>query len=91
MIYRCPLEVSDVMYGPWDGGWAFGMMLMSFLFVALIVVGIVLLVRSSSRDEQPPRAPGSDRALEILDERFARGEIDQTEYEERRRVLTQGR
>lgn len=80
-----------MMYGPWDGGWVVGMMLMSFLFVALIVVGVVVLVRSSSHDGQPPRAPGSDRALEILDERFARGEIDQAEYEERRRALTQGR
>jgi uncharacterized membrane protein len=27
------------------------------------------------------------RALDILKERFARGEINQTEYEERRRLL----
>jgi putative membrane protein len=91
VIYRRSLEVTGVMYGPWDGGWAVGMMFMSFLFVAIIVVGVVLLVRSTSRDGQPLRAPGSDRALEILDERFARGEIDQAEYEERRRILTQGR
>ena len=79
------------MYGSWDGGGAFVMMLMSFLFIAAIVVGVVLLVRSTSHDGQPQRAPSSDRALEILDERFARGEIDQAEYEERRRILTQGR
>ena len=79
------------MYGTWDGGWAIVVMFMSFLFVALVVIGIVLLVRSTSHDGQPPGAPGSDRALEILDERFARGEIDQAEYEERRRSLTQGR
>jgi putative membrane protein len=80
-----------MMNGAWDGGWAVVMMLMSFLFVALIVVGVVLLVRSTTHVGQPPRAPGNDRALEILDERFARGEIDQTEYEEHRRILTQGR
>ena len=80
-----------MMYGTWDNGWGFVMMLLSFVFIAAIVVGVVLLVRSSSRDEQPPRAPGSDRALEILGERFARGEIDQAEYEERRRILTQER
>jgi hypothetical protein len=28
-----------------------------------------------------------ESALQILNERFARGEIDQTEYEERRRLL----
>jgi putative membrane protein len=79
------------MYGPGDGGWGFGMMFMSLLFLALIVVGVVLVVRSFSHGgPTPPRSEGS-RALDILTERFARGEIDQQEYEERRRTLTGGR
>jgi putative membrane protein len=73
----------------WDGvWWGFGMMLMSLLFLALIAVGVVLVVRSFSHSGQAsPRSDGS-RALDILDERFARGEIDQQEYEERRHTLT---
>jgi putative membrane protein len=58
------------------------------LFLALIVVGIVLLLRPTVGSE--PRRE-HDRALEILNERFARGEIDREEYEERRRVLESGR
>ena len=77
------------MYGPWDGGWwGFGMMLVSLLFLALIVGGVVLVVRSFSGGGRIAPGPGGNRALDILDERFARGEIDQTEYEERRRILT---
>jgi uncharacterized membrane protein len=33
------------------------------------------------------RRRGGTNSLDILNERFARGEIDQVEYEERRRVL----
>jgi putative membrane protein len=55
----------------------------SVLFIALIVFGIVLLLR------QPPSGDsrGGDSARRILDERFARGEIDQDEYRRRRATL----
>lgn len=60
--------------------------LLWLLFVALLVVGIVILVRALT-----DRGTGSGRsassALEVLEERFVRGEIDQEEFEERRRAL----
>jgi len=67
------------------------MMLLWLLFLALIVVGIVFIVRSFSDGGQRGRQPEPNRALDILDERFARGELDQNEYQERRRILTGGR
>ena len=80
-------------YGPdmmWPGGW-YGMMflgpLMMLLLIAAVVVLVVLAVRwLSGTGGAAPRASQS-RALEILKERFARGEIDKEEFEERRRVL----
>lgn len=45
------------MYGPWNGGWGFGMMFMSFLFLALIVVGVVFVVRSFSPGGHGPPDP----------------------------------
>ena len=68
-----------------DGGWGFGMGLVWLVFVGLIVAGIVLAIRGSS--ERPSDRGSVKSALEILDERFARGEIDREEYEERKRVL----
>lgn len=75
--------------GPWHG-WFMGPLVMILLLVAL-VFAVVLLVRwFSSRGEN--RSTGDHRdmvkpPLGILKERFARGEIDKNEYEERRRVL----
>jgi len=74
-------------YG-WHGGWM-GMIfgpLMMIAFIAVVAVVVILLVRwiggSGTLNERRTRQP-----LDILDERFARGEIDTAEYEERRRVL----
>ena len=71
----------------WGGGWWFLGPLLMIAFVAVIVVVVVLLVRWLGGHRQSvPALPGS-AALDILKERFARGEIDKEEYEERRRVL----
>ena len=51
--------------------------------VVLIVLGVRWLVRNSG----PVREPSQDAALAALRERFARGEIDAEEFEQRRRVL----
>ena len=71
------------MMGGWGmmGGW---MLLWSVLLLALVVLGIVLVVRRGRGDETPPPRPD---ALRVLEERFARGEIDRQEFEERRRTL----
>jgi len=58
----------------WGDGWGFGMGLVWLVFIGLIVGGIVLATRGSfDRDE---RGPQGRSALDLLDERFARGEID---------------
>lgn len=67
-----------------------GMILWSLLFVALLVGGIWLIGRAV-KGGPAPAGDGIGRssrgALEILEERFARGEIDRDEFEERRRTL----
>lgn len=72
-------------------GWMFG---------ALVMVGVVLLVvlavraiggGVSSRPSDPRPTSGAPsgprRAREVLDERYARGELTTEEYQERLRVL----
>ena len=69
------------------GGWAlmiFGMV----AFWALVILGIVFLVRSSRTATQPLVPQAAVLAPEqLLAGRFARGEIDETEYAHRLTVL----
>ena len=73
----------------WGGtdGWGWGMAIIhSALWWVLLIVGTILLLRVLRRDPQPG-APAVETALDILKKRYARGEIDKDEFEERRRVL----
>ena len=63
------------------------MLLMMLLFWGGIVALVVFVVRSmNQRDTDRAPARRSD-ARSILEERFARGEISQDEFEQSRRVL----
>ena len=72
----------------WGGmGWGGVMMV---LFWLLLVVGAVLLLRQllGLRREQGSPEPSTPRtALNILQERYARGEIGREEFEQKRRDL----
>lgn len=64
--------------GAWLGG----------LWMVLFWVGVVLLIVWAVRAVSAHQSPAGRSALDILEERFARGEIDTAELIERRRELT---
>jgi putative membrane protein len=59
--------------------------LLVFVFYAVVIVLAVWLVLWAIR--VAPRRIRPDNALSILNERFARGEIDQEEYQKRKAAL----
>ena len=70
-----------MMNGGW-GAWMFGGVVLMVAFWGLLFWAIVSLVRRPARSDA-----GSRGASDVLAERFARGEIDASEYESRRASL----
>lgn len=80
----------------WGHGWGAMMLggLLMLLFwgalIALAVLAIRALTRPIDRSSSVSSGPsyaGGDRALDILRERYAKGEITKAEYEEMRAEL----
>lgn len=69
-----------------DGMW-FGWIFM-VVFWALIIIGIVALVRWIITQNRPPESHTDKSALDILKERYAKGEISKEDYEEKRKNLS---
>ena len=63
----------------------FYVLIVTLVFFGILIVGGVWLVLWAIRVS--PRTVRPDSALAILKERFARGEIDQQEYEKRKDAL----
>jgi putative membrane protein len=91
------------MWGGWGDGygspfwWIFPVVMMLFMFVACAAIFYFLFARGphhhlghmmgGHRDYGDP----SQSALQILNERFARGEIQRDEYEEKKAIILAGR
>lgn len=76
------------MMGDWGSGWGWGMgfgWIFMILFWALVVLGIVALAKWLFA--AGGSAGSGKRPLDILKERYARGEIARDQYEQMRRDL----
>jgi putative membrane protein len=82
-------------HGAWGAGDWLAMSLTMVVFWGLLIALVVWLVRSYVDEQTRTSEPrtGTERADEVLAERFARGEIDEEEFTARRDTLhsTSGR
>lgn len=69
-------------YGWMGPGWIF-----MILFWALFIAGVVALVRWIGARKNGGGTPWGRTPLEILQERYARGEIEREEFEKKRHDL----
>jgi len=75
-------------WGPWHmwGGWGFGWIFPMFFMVLLLAL-CVLFVGRMLWGHGHSRGEHTCAALQILSERFAKGEISKEEFEEKRAIL----
>src|SRR4030065_1598826 len=79
---QAPYDWGWGMHPMW--GWGVGMMFMMFVFWALVIVALIVGIRWFMA--QGPRAR-ADSALEILRQRYARGEIEKDEFDAKKKGL----
>ena len=81
-------------FGPGDGLWMIGGLLLLIVLVVVVVLIVNMLwrgVRGARGAVSAPRDPSRPTPDEILRERFARGEITQEQFEQARKVLAPDR
>ncbi len=71
----------------WGPGAWIALAFVMVVFWGVVVTAIVYAVRATRHGPTGPVAPTTSDARRILDERFARGEIDAEEYQRRRELL----
>ncbi len=71
----------------WGYGWGLLGMTQMVLWWVLLILGIVVLAKWLLGRGSNPKLSLHQRALEILAERYARGEINKDEFDAKRRDL----
>ncbi len=74
-------------YMMWGGGWFMGPMVMLIFFVALVLIVILIVRWLLPGGTGAGQAGLGGSAMLILAERYARGEIDKAEFEQKKRDL----
>jgi putative membrane protein len=77
------------MHSGWGWGWMSLMMVVMLLFWGGIIFGVVWLIRGVPRGDAAvaEKAASRESPVEILERRFAEGEISEDDYRARREVL----
>ncbi len=72
-------------WGWWGFGWVF-----MIVFWGLIIVGLIFLIQWLASLSRAPKTyeKAHDSALDILRQRYAKGEINKEEFDQKKRDLT---
>jgi len=68
-------------------GWVMG--IINIIFWIVVIIGVIYLIKwlSASSKQGGTETKKEDTALDILRERYAKGEINREEFEEKKKIL----
>ena len=81
------VPADTVVYGPWHGAFSPWFLLFPLFWILVIALFIFVARRTWRRNQHWAAAQGAEG---VLRERYARGEVDETEYRQRMEVLRNG-
>ena len=67
------------------GGWGIFMMIVLVILIVIIVYAVMKLVQGGSNAGTTSNS--RDEALEILNQRYAKGELSDEEYQQKKKIL----
>lgn len=77
-----------MMYGiGYGGGYGGVMMFGLFLLLVLVIIAVYFIIHHFTKSNSRNGSGSTDNALDILHERYARGEIDEEEYNRKKAEL----
>ena len=83
----CGVARCGATAGGWYPGFFIGPVVMVLILIGFVAIIVSLVRWFSHTHDRHHNVVGGSRALDILEERFARGDIDKAEFEDRRRLL----
>lgn len=76
--------MNDMMQGYW---WMWFEPIFMLSFFILVIIGIVALIKWIAGQTSPFTSKTEESALEILKKRYAKGEINKEEFEEKKKDI----
>ena len=81
------MMMNGHMMPPWSSPWGWVFMLIMLIFWVLVIIALVYGIRRLAGGKRPEGDGGGKVALEILKERYARGEITREEFQQMKQDL----
>jgi len=76
---------KEVVKMMWGDHWMFGGFM--WVFWILVIVGLFFFIKWLVQQNRPGETRQNESSLEILKKRYARGEIDKEEFEQKKKDL----